>query len=102
MCLKENPQGEWVHGRYEAGWEIAGHLKALAREGAVAEKEIDSIVSMLRDLYLDGDDTLRNCILNAVLEHVWQVASIRAHFVDWKRNECLRVALMEAYKGRHI
>ena len=91
-CIEENPPGgDYLHGGYEAAWELAACLKQWRER---APKVLRGIAIDLEKLYRRGDDATRNRILCGVLEHAFEDAALRAHFASWDRDEELR----EAYK----
>jgi hypothetical protein len=92
-CLEENPlPGEFVHGGYEAAWELASVLKAWRRRGGRAAEAIRGIAVELEKIYRRGDDATRNRVLCGVLEHVFEDSGMRPHFTNWDRDPGLREA----------
>ncbi len=91
-CLEENPPGgDYLHGGYEAAWELAACLKEWR---ARAAKVLRGIALDLEKIYRRGDAATRNRILCGVLEHAFEDAAVRPYFSDWERDEDLR----EAYR----
>lgn len=88
-CLEENPPGgDYLHGGYEAAWELAACLKQWR------DKPLRGIATDLDKLYRRGDHATRNRILCGVLEHAFEDPAVRPHFANWERDDDLR----EAYK----
>lgn len=88
-CLEENPpSGDYLHGGYEAAWELAACLKHWRG------KPLRGIANDLDKLYRRGDDATRNRILCGVLEHAFEDPAVRPSFASWERDEDLR----EAYR----
>jgi hypothetical protein len=88
-CIEENPpSGDYLHGGYEAAWELAASLKQWP------PKTVRAVALDLETLFRRGDDALRNRILCGVLEHAFEDPSVRPHFANWERAEDLR----EAYR----
>lgn len=91
-CLAENPPGgDYLHGGYEAAWELAARLKEWR---VVQPKALRGVIIELEKLYRRADDATRNRILCGVLEHAFEDPALRPHFAGWERDEELR----EAYK----
>jgi len=89
-CLEENPRGgDYLHGGYEAAWELAACLKKWSSPQALRGIAID-----LDKLYRRGDHATRNRILCGVLEHAFEDPAVRSYFASWERNDDLR----EAYR----
>jgi len=88
-CIEENPPGgDYLHGGYEAAWELAACLKEWRG------KSPRGIAVDLDKLYRRGDDATRNRILCGVLEHAFEDPAVRPFFASWERDEELR----EAYR----
>ena len=88
-CIEENPpSGDYLHGGYEAAWELAACLKQWHN------KPLRGIATDLDKLYRRGDDATRNRILCGVLEHAFENPAVRPFFASWERDEELR----EAYR----
>jgi|ERR1044071_2379893 hypothetical protein len=88
-CLEENPtSGDYLHGGYEAAWELAACLKQWRG------KPLRGIAIDLDKLYRRGDDATRNRILCGVLEHALEDPAVRPFFASWERDDELR----EAYR----
>ena len=94
-CILENPApGEYLHGGYEAAWELASKLKAWRRLGGRAASSIRGIAIDLDRAYRRGDDAARNRVLCGVMEHAFEDPAIRPYFADWERDAEMR----EVYK----
>ena len=94
-CIDENPlSGDYLHGGYEAAWELAAVLKHWRRKGGVAASAIREIAVELEKIYRRGDDATRNRVLCGVLEHAFEDSAMRKHFTNWDRDPTLR----EAYR----
>lgn len=100
-CINENPNGEWSDSRYTAGWDLASWFKSLWGDKKHGEIAVKRIKHLLRKLYIGGDMEVRECIITAVLEHLFEEGGIKAYFVDWRDDEILQSAYSEAieYSG---
>ena len=94
-CLDENPSpGEYLHGGYEAAWELARCLKEWRRLGGRAAAAVRGLALELEKLYRRADSTTQNRILCGVLEHAFEDPALRPYFANWDRD----VELREAYR----
>lgn len=88
-CLRENPQGEFADSRYQAGDTLANWFKALWKDSKVPRTVLKDLKDMLTVLYKEGDEPLREAIVNATLEHVCEVREIARYFSDWQHDPVL-------------
>lgn len=92
-CIEENPApGDYLHGGYEAAWELASVLKQWRRRGGRIAKTLRGVALDLEKIYRRGDAATRNRVLCGVLEHAFEDPALRPYFVDWDRDEDLREA----------
>ena len=92
-CIEENPApGDYLHGGYEAAWELAAALKEWRRRGGRLAATIRSIAAELEKLYRRGDPATKNRVLCGVLEHAFEDAALRPFFANWERDAELREA----------
>jgi len=94
-CLREDPQSDWTTPRWSAGWDIANWIKGLWAE-ASSRPSVDRFQDWLALIYKTGDEDLRTCIVQATLEHVFEVEDIAAKFAPWRDDPELRPAYEEA------
>jgi len=95
-CFLENPDGEWSSSRYEAGWSFVYWFIGLWDDSEVSRHMIDELKIFLAQLYKNGDDNLRTCIVTATLEHLFERRYISQYFADWKNDPILKIAYSEA------
>lgn len=94
-CIEENPTpGDYLHGGYEAAWELAACLRTWRRNGGRVAGAIRGIAAELEEIYRRGDAPVRNRILCGVMEHAFEDPAVRKYFAGWDRDCDLR----EAYK----
>ncbi len=101
-CLREDPQGEWSDSRYSAGGDLVNIFASLWRDSCAPRETLKELKVWLGDLYKEGDEKIRTCIVTATLEHLFEQKDIRLFFSDWKDDEVLAVAHREAsewYQG---
>lgn len=92
-CIEENPSsGDYLHGGYEAAWDLAALLKEWRRRGGRVGANVRGIALELEKLYRRGDPATKNRVLCGVLEHAFEDAALRPYFSNWDRDEELREA----------
>jgi hypothetical protein len=95
-CLKENPDGEWSDSRYSAGSTLVNIFGSFWRDSAVPREIVKELKDWLGRLYIEGDETLRTCIVTATLEHLFEQKRIREFFSVWKQHPVLAAAYKDA------
>jgi hypothetical protein len=92
-CIVENPlTGDYLYGRYEAGLVMPAWIKHLWNKRPQTEKILGKVRDTLAEVYLCGDQDIRECIMYAVLEHVFADKDIVVLFKNWKKKLHLREA----------
>lgn len=92
-CIEENPSpGDYLHGGYEAAWELAAMLKAWRVRGGGPSRLIRGVAVDLEKLYRRGDPATKNRVLCGVLEHAFEDPALRPFFSNWEREAELREA----------
>jgi hypothetical protein len=95
-CLKEDPKGEWADSRYSAGSTLVNIFASFWRDSSVPREILKELKTWLGRLYAEGDESIRTCIVNATLEHLFEQKDIREFFSDWKKDPVLTIAHKEA------
>jgi hypothetical protein len=95
-CLLENPQGEWTHSRYGAGHNIVGWFVWCWRDPTQRSATVGALKEWLARLYIDGDSEVRQCLVQATLEHLFENPEVAEYFSDWKEYPVLSAAYAEA------
>jgi hypothetical protein len=94
-CVEENPApGEFLHGGFQAAWQLASSLKEWRRRGGRVATLARNAVAQLERLYRGRDAARRNRVLCGVLEHAFEDPEVRPWFAQWDRDCELR----EAYR----
>jgi len=94
LCFKEDPDKIWTDNKYEAGWDLVGWFKNFWEDKNISRKYLKDIKTWIGELYKDGNKELKECIVNATLEHLFESKEIRKFFSDWEKDP----DLAEAYK----
>jgi hypothetical protein len=101
-CFRENPDGDWSSSRFMAGTEMVNIFVSLWKDASVSRQILENLKGWLEQLYREGDQTIRTCVIQATLEHLFEQEQIREFFSDWQNDGVLTVAYSEAsewYKG---
>lgn len=95
-CIRTNPDDEWSDGRYTAGWDLANwmyHWKKIDME------KVTRVKNALSDIYKNGDINIKNCIITAILEHIFKDQSLRNQFRDWGEDPVLKEGYVSALEN---
>ncbi len=96
LCLRLDPEGEWVDSRYGVAWHIVDWFLAVPRNDDVSEYQF---VAFLRDwlveVYQNGKEETRTAIVESVLARLFEEERWRVFFVGWQEDE----ELAEAYRA---
>jgi hypothetical protein len=93
-CMVENPKSRWADSRYTAGWDLVNWLSSVWAEG---RKEVFAEwKAWLERVYRAGDSEVRECLVNATLEHLFERRKLAKAFDDWKNDPLLGEALSSA------
>jgi hypothetical protein len=95
-CLREDPKGDWCESRYLAGHSLVRWFKGLWSDQDIPREALAELKALLGQLAKEPDEGLRNCILTAVLEHLFEDEDILAFFSEWKEDRGLRSIYDEA------
>lgn len=96
-CIEENPTpGDYLHGGFEAAWDLAALLKEWRARGGRVATSIRGIALELEKLFRRGDPATRNRISCGVMEHAFEDAALRPYFANWDRDPELREAYIMA------
>lgn len=92
-CIREDPHCEWADGRYGVGFHIAPwyHNAPEVIDGSLLGF-LTEIRQLLRGLYLEGDEDVRDAIACGALEDILVQPRWREFFRDWCDDPILRAA----------
>ena len=94
-CMAEDPKSDWNENRHIAGHELQNWIRAWLSDSD-APQRADDVKRRLGDFYKGANKPLRAAIVNAVLEHLFELPRMRALFADWKSDPILNLAYQEA------
>jgi hypothetical protein len=95
-CFVENPDGEWAHTRYAAGWDLVNWFVHLWQDTSVPRRILHELKEWIAKLYKEGTEELRVAIITATLEHLFEYHEIEKYFGDWQQDKILKSAYEEA------
>lgn len=96
-CLSEAVDGgKYYPSRYIAGHELQNWFKRLWEDHTVPRGYVDDLKAMLTELYLSGDAEVQECVVNSVLEHLFETPEFVQYFSEWKQDSTLKVAYESA------
>jgi hypothetical protein len=95
-CFREDPQVDWASTRYTAGWDLVGWFMGTWRDDTIPKKSLGEIKRWLGDLYRDADEQLRDCLITATLEHLFEDRKVAKFFTDWRDDPVLGEAYSSA------
>ena len=95
LSFQEDPDGEWAYSRYEAALELVAWF--LNSGGYLADLGTDFLCrlrELMSSLYLQGNDEVRQALVNGALEHILEQPGWRPFFAEWSEDP----VLAEAYR----
>ncbi|MGO9640437.1 MAG: hypothetical protein ACLP1Y_03905 [Candidatus Acidiferrales bacterium] len=88
-CLLQGVRdSDYAPNRHIAGHDLANWFKRLWNDPSVPRVHLLRLKEMLRELYLHNEG-LRNAIVTAVVEHLFETPQIQEFFADWKSDPIL-------------
>jgi len=100
-CMKNDFDGEWAHSRYMAAYELRNFIEGIWNDNQFSKEEKihlrKEIKNKLEDLCLTSDKSLKEVLINGLLEHLFENDTIKNYFKDWKKkstlNDCFEYAI---------
>lgn len=96
QCLRDNSEGVYVHSRYMAAHTIRAWFQRLWVQKPKPENILEDIQDMLARLCQEGDVSLNDAVVTAVLEHLFESSAICDFFSNWKNSPNLAETYNEA------
>lgn len=92
-CIRENQRSsEDVHSGFEAAWDLAACLKHWSKRLPETDGILRLAEQQMREVYLSGDEQLRNRLETGTLEHALEEPRVRPYFAGWANDPTLREA----------
>jgi hypothetical protein len=95
-CIEENPNGKWSESRYIAGYDLVKWIVTFWNDATVSRTKLAEIKHRLAELYKRGDAGVRDAVLNAVLEHLFENSQLADFFKDWLTDPILAPVYRDA------
>ncbi len=95
-CIKEDPDAEWAVSRYEAAFFFQTWFKRLWRYKKDYENILQELKQWIQIMYLEGNRSVRTCIITGILEHLFENKKIAGYFKEWRNEPELANAYEEA------
>jgi hypothetical protein len=96
QCMLQDPDSQWADSRYGAGTQLVGWVRHFWEDKAIPRERLQEIKRRLAVLYVQGDDRMRDAVVNATLEHLFEVQELQEFFEDWKDDPGLAAAYRDA------
>lgn len=88
-CMIEDPDDDWSESRYLAGHALQHWFRAWWDDKDVPRSYVEKLKNELERLYRAADAPLRDAIVNAILEHLFESNEIADYFSDWQKDPLL-------------
>jgi hypothetical protein len=95
LCLKNDHMSAWINSRYTAGRDLIGWFMSFWNDKKVPRKYLNQMKDWIAGLYKEGDKELKECIITATLEHLFEDIKVLKFFSDWENDPELK----EAYES---
>src|SRR6266480_1688784 len=95
-CIRENPDGEESDSRYTAAQDIISYFTFLWNDPEISRHTVRDFKTWLAKLYKEGDEDVKTCIVEGILEHLFENPAVQDYFTDWKNNSVLAAAYSRA------
>jgi len=97
LCINQNVVNhDWINSRYQAGWDLVNWFSHLWEDEKIDRKYLEDLKEWIGEIYKKNDQDIRECIINATLEHLFENKKVAEFFSDWKSDPELRVAYDQA------
>jgi len=95
-CFREDPRSRWANSRWSAGYLITNWIKDIWADERF-RPQVDEFRDWLAKLYKSAEDPdLRLCLVQATLEHLFEVDGIAERFASWRDDPELQAAYDDA------
>lgn len=95
-CIVENPQGKYAASRYLAAHGLGSLYRWNSKNKVYPENVQASWKNLITELYLKGDEGIRDAIICGILEHLFCERIYQEEFSDWMKNPLLKDGYMKA------
>lgn len=95
LCLETDHDHPRIISRYTAGRDLIGWFMSFWNDKKIPRKYLVEMKDWLAELYKKGDNYLKECLITATLEHLFEDSGVLNFFSDWKNDPELK----EAYES---
>ena len=95
-CLIEDHTDYWILSRFQAGMDLNNWFNTFWEDDNVPRKILKDFRDWLSKLYISEDASVKHCISNVVLGHLFETKEVRAFFSSWKEDQILKEAYSTA------
>lgn len=92
-CMRKNFDGKWCDSPYISAHDLNSFIMTNWFSENLPNNKIKKfrnyIVKRLEYLCKNADDSLKDVLVNGLLEHLLENKKIRTHFISWKENKVL-------------
>ncbi len=94
--FRTDPQGGFALGRYQAGYRLCAWFEQLWSGRPATAFTLERVRDLLARLSATGEEPMRDALVTAVFEHLFQDPAIAEFFGDWRRDPALSPVYSEA------
>jgi len=95
LCFKVDHNHPWIISRYAACSDLIGWFMSFWNDENIPRKYLEEMKEWLAKLYKEGDKDIKECLVTATLEHLFEDSGVLDFFSDWKNDPELK----EAYES---
>jgi hypothetical protein len=95
-CLQEDRESEFVPSFHMAGYELVRWFRKLWGDPDVPREYLGDLKTMLAELYKASDEKKADRLVNAVIEHLFEMPEIAEFFANWKSDAALSTGFARA------
>jgi hypothetical protein len=99
-CIKEDVDDDWADSRWDAARDFVSWFRGLWKDPDVPREALRDLEKWLGELYKDGNEDIKRCIVDGALEHLFEEKDIERFFRGWKKDDVLRQAYAEALEWK--
>jgi len=95
LCFETDHDHPRIISRYTAGRDLIGWFMSFWNDENIPRKYLEEMKEWLAKLYKEGDKDIKECLVTATLEHLFEDLGVLDFFSDWENDPELK----EAYES---
>lgn len=95
LCFEKDHSDPCIDSRYSAGRDLIYWFMNFWNDKKIPRKYLKHMKDWIAEIYKNGDKELKECLITATLEHLFEDTEIREFFSDWQEDP----ELNEAYES---